>query len=146
MNGNVFECYDEQTDRRQFAKTMEALQQYAKKNLKYYKDTAPLFAVNMATTNIIKPVVPGKVKVGEVLKMDETDEAIWKEELKDYVHRDRMLKGDLAAIHAVIWGQCSEAMKAKVKASKVYEKNGGQRLLLVAEANQGSDSAVRREA
>ena len=122
MNGNVFECYDEQTDRRQFAKTMEALQQYAKKNLKYYEDTAPLFAVDMATPTISKPVAPEKIKVGEVLKMDETDEAIWKEELKDYVHRGRVLNGNLAAIHAVIWGQCSEAMKAKVKASKVYDE------------------------
>ena len=123
MNGNVFECYDEQADRQQqFAKTMEALQQYAKKNLKYYEDTAPLFAVDMATPKITKPVAPEKIKVGEVLKMDETDEAIWKEEVKDYVHRGRVLKGNLAAIHAVIWGQCSEAMKAKVKASKVYQE------------------------
>ena len=113
MNGNVvFECYDEQIDsRRQFAKTMERLKQYAKKNLKYYEDTAPLFAVNMMTPKITKPVAPPKVKVGEVVKMDETDEAICKEELKDYVHRGRVLKG-------------------------------GERLLLVVGANQGSDSSI----
>jgi hypothetical protein len=33
MNNNVFECYDEQSDRRQYAKTLEALEGYAKKNL-----------------------------------------------------------------------------------------------------------------
>jgi hypothetical protein len=32
MNGNVFECYDEQTDRRQFAKTVEALEGYVKES------------------------------------------------------------------------------------------------------------------
>ena len=44
MNGNVFECHDEQTDRRQFAKTLDALQGYAKKNLKFYEDLKPLCA------------------------------------------------------------------------------------------------------
>ena len=54
--------------------------------------------------------------------MDETDEAIWKEELKEYVQRCRVLKGNMATIHAVIWGQCSEAMRAKIKAHKGYEE------------------------
>jgi hypothetical protein len=38
MNGNVFECYDEQSDRRQYAKTVEALMGYVKKNLKCAED------------------------------------------------------------------------------------------------------------
>jgi hypothetical protein len=77
MNGNVFECHDEQTDRRQFAKTLDALQGYAKKNLKFYEDLKRLFATTMVAPNIDRPVLPKK--------MDETDEAIWKEELKEYV-------------------------------------------------------------
>ena len=40
MNGHVFECYDEQTDRRQFARTSEELHGYVKKNLKFYEDIA----------------------------------------------------------------------------------------------------------
>ena len=43
MNGNVFECYNEQTDRRQCAKTVEALGNYIKKMLKFSEDLAPLF-------------------------------------------------------------------------------------------------------
>ncbi len=35
MNGKVFECYHEQTDRRQYTKTVKALKEYAQKNLKY---------------------------------------------------------------------------------------------------------------
>ena len=58
---------------------------------------------------------------GEEMKMDETDELIWREELKAYVQRGQVLTGTLAAVHAVIWGQCSEAMKAKVKACKDYD-------------------------
>jgi hypothetical protein len=34
MNGCVFECYDEQSDRRQYAKKLEALEVHVKKVLK----------------------------------------------------------------------------------------------------------------
>jgi hypothetical protein len=34
MNGNVFECYEEQSDPRQYTKTVEALEGYVKKTLK----------------------------------------------------------------------------------------------------------------
>ena len=44
MHGNVFECYDEQADRRQFSKTVEALESHVKKTLKYSEDLTPLFA------------------------------------------------------------------------------------------------------
>jgi acetolactate synthase regulatory subunit len=37
------------------------------------------------------------------------------------VKRVTILKGNLAAVYAVIWGQCSEAMKAKVKAHDDYQ-------------------------
>jgi len=35
MNGNVFKCYEEQTNRQQYAKTLEALESHAKKTLKF---------------------------------------------------------------------------------------------------------------
>lgn len=44
MNAIVFQCYEEQSDRRQFVKTKDALDAYVKKNLKYNEDLASLFA------------------------------------------------------------------------------------------------------
>jgi hypothetical protein len=41
MQGNVFECYSEQRDRRQFAKTMEILEIYSKKKFQHFQDLAP---------------------------------------------------------------------------------------------------------
>jgi hypothetical protein len=60
MNGNVFECHEEQTDRRQYAKTLEALQGYVKKNLKFADDIAPLFATTMTEPQIVKPINSGE--------------------------------------------------------------------------------------
>jgi hypothetical protein len=34
MNGNVLECYEEQSDRRQYAKTLEALESECKERAK----------------------------------------------------------------------------------------------------------------
>jgi hypothetical protein len=41
MNGHVFECYEEQGDRRQYSKTLEALNGDVKKSCKFLQDMAP---------------------------------------------------------------------------------------------------------
>lgn len=45
---------------------------------------------------------------------------VWKEAVKSYCGRNTALLGNLAALYAVIWGQCSESMKAKIKANRDY--------------------------
>ena len=119
MGGNVFECYEEQTDRRQYAKTVEALEGHAKKTMKYPQDLAPLFAGECKLPVLEKPPRPAKVGDKEP---DEADLEIWKEDLRDLSKRKRVLRGSLSAIHAVIWGQCSEAMKARVKSLPEYDE------------------------
>ena len=115
MNGNVFECYEEQSDRRQFAKTLEALESYVKTKLAFSEDLAPLFGMEISEPTIEKPDDPGP-------NPTETDKLIWQEEVKEYVKRNRTLKGNLANVHAVIWSQSSEAMRSKVKALVEYEQ------------------------
>jgi hypothetical protein len=61
-----------------------------------------------------KPAKPGD-------DADEVDLEIWKEDIRDLSKRKRVLRGNLAAVQAVIWGQCSEAMKAKVKSLDGYD-------------------------
>ena len=113
MQGNVFECYDEQRDRRQFAKSLENLEIYSKKKFQHFQDLAPLFAVNMSEPAVAAPAEP----VGEATEMARI---IWKEAVKSYCSRTTALTGNLAALYAVIWGQCSESMKAKLKAAREY--------------------------
>ena len=114
MGGHVFECYEEQTDRRQYAKTLEALEGHVKKTMKYAEDLSTFFGDEMLAPEIERPAKPGP-------QADEVDEAIWKEELKEHVKQVRVLKGNLATMMAVIWGQCSEAMKSKLKSHDDYK-------------------------
>ena len=114
MNGNVFQCFEEQTDRRQFAKTWEALGAYVAKTIKQNDDLAPLFEENMKAPVLAKPD-----KVAE--DANEVDKAIWQLELSDFVKRKRVFQSNLAAVRAIILGQCSEAMQDKLKALESFK-------------------------
>ncbi len=114
MCGHVFECYEEQDDRRQYLKTVEALDAYARKTLPYTADLAPLFAATMKAPEVEQPD-------NIATDADKLTEMIFAEEVKEFVKCTRTLKSNLATIFAVAWGQCSEAMKARVKTRKGYE-------------------------
>jgi hypothetical protein len=115
MNGNVFQCYEEQDDRRQYAKTLEALGSHARKTMKYSEDLAPLFAETMCAPTITEP---------EDLDSNAstTKQLIYNEQIKEYVRRERELKGNMNALYSVVWEQCSDTMKAKVKAVTTYKE------------------------
>jgi hypothetical protein len=55
MNRHIFECYNEQADRRQYAKTIEALEGYIERNLDFPEDLAGLFASTPALPAQVRP-------------------------------------------------------------------------------------------
>ena len=120
MEGHVFECYEEQTDRRQYRKTVEALECYAKKTM-YPEDLAPLLVTDSTLPVLEKPPRPLPVPPATVAA--EEDIEIWKEDLRHLSKRKSVLRGNLSAIHAVIWGQCSETMRVKLRSIDEYEEN-----------------------
>jgi hypothetical protein len=137
MGGNVFECYEEQTDRRQYIKTVDALQGHVKKTMKYPEDLASLFASECRMPVLVrppKPVPPPPVPAAEgeaaQAALDneefEADLEVWKADLHELSKRKTTLRGNLSAIHAVIWGQCSEAMKSKLKSLSGYETSASE--------------------
>ena len=72
LNGNVFECYEEQgRDRRQYIKTVEALESHAKKTFKYSEDRAPLFATETRLPVLATPPKPTETAEGK--EPDEVD-------------------------------------------------------------------------
>jgi len=115
MNGHVFKCFDERDDKKQFSKTVEILGEYIAKNLKYPGDLAPL------TKHLTVPTVPRP----QHLNPDEQDPLtiqIWKKNVDSYCTQVDYLKSNLKTIFAVIYGQCSESMKAKLKSLDEFEE------------------------
>ena len=108
MNGHVFECFHEQNDRKQFDKTLEALGEHARKNLKFPEDLTSLFEMTIALPTLTEPADP-------IAGANQTQTLTWNEEVKECVKRTRQLRSNLAMTQTVAWGQCSEAMKAKLK-------------------------------
>ena len=115
MNGHVFQCYEERSDPTQYNKTMDALHDNAKRELKT-TDLSTLFG-----TTVVQPTIKKPTKLED--DADEVDQMILREEIKQYVARSKTLKSDLVALHSVTWGQCSEALKAKIKTLAGYQEN-----------------------
>jgi len=115
MNGHVFQCFNERDDKKQFAKTVESLGEYIAKNLKFPGNLAPL------TRDLTLPFIPRPQHLDD----DERDPltiAIWKKNVDSYCVRVDYLESNLKTVFAVIYGQCSELMKAKLKSLDNFEE------------------------
>ena len=79
MNGHIFGCFDEHSDKRAYTKTIEALDQHATKTYKFPEDFASLFTVEPSAPEIVKPRTPpkeGRDEVDDLIFKEATDQAI----------------------------------------------------------------------
>ena len=116
MNANLFECYEEQTDRRQFTKTLEALEAYVKTNLKCAEDLAPLFADKMAEPHLELPAEFAS-------DHSPVERIIRDEKLCEFSKSKGAFKSNMATTQAVILGQCGESMTDKLKSLTDFKAN-----------------------
>ena len=90
--------------------------------MKYPEDPTPLFATDSTLPVLEKPPRPLPVPPATVAAEDDIE--IWKEDLRNLSKPKSVLRGNLSAIHAVIWGQeCSEAMRVKLRSIDGCEDN-----------------------
>ena len=114
MNGHVFQCFNECEDKKHFSKTIEALREYIAKKLKYPGDMASL------TKDFVRPEIPEPTEL-EVSETNRLVIAIREKEVSAYCTRTDYLNSNLKTAYAVIWGQCSEGMKAKLTSLDDFE-------------------------
>ena len=100
-------------DKRQFARTLEALEEYIAKNYKHAGDMMPL------TRELKNPEIaePANLPEGEKSRVKTI---LLEKQIAAYVTRCDILESNLQATYAVIWGQCSEAMRAKLQGLEKY--------------------------
>ena len=114
MNGHVFQCFNKCEDKKQFSKTVEALGDYIAKKLKYPGDMASL------TKDFVRPEIPKPTEL-EVSETNRLVLAIWEKKVAAYCTRTDDPDSNVKTAYAVIWGQCSEAMKAKLTSLDDFE-------------------------
>ena len=66
------------------------------------------------------------INLSNLASKDQLEMLIWNEEMKEYVKQNRELQSNLVTIFTIMWGQCSEAMKAKVKLMDKYEEKSAE--------------------
>ncbi|KAG7373305.1 reverse transcriptase RNA-dependent DNA polymerase [Nitzschia inconspicua] len=125
MNGHVFQVYSESSDPKQFSATCNALQQYVEINMAHSGDMALLFS------EFKNPTLPRpRKKPTDGLDADELEVelAVWNNKIKKFGERCDTLEDNLRATYNAIWGQCSVAMRNKLKSlpdfkTKDYERD-----------------------
>jgi hypothetical protein len=101
MNGHVFQCHGETTDKQQYTKTVEALGEYISKELKHAKDVSSLYKTGKIQ------VLKEPVDLTDEEKKSDTKRMIWTIQVASYVKRIEVRESNRQTIYTVIWGQCS---------------------------------------
>jgi hypothetical protein len=128
MNGHVFQCYGEATEKNQYARTVEELEVYIGTHVKRNATDLKKMVRTMADTELERPTDLSD-------KCGQTDTAIWKAEVDMYVKQREAYRENKCALFSIIWSQCSKAMQAKIKSASNYETlhDDNDSLLLLAE-------------
>lgn len=113
MNGHVFQCYGETTEKNQFARTMEELDSYIGLHFKHYPSDIKTMVKLLSDVRIRTPVDYADGASKTVIR-------IWEKEVDAYVRQKEVYASNKVALYSVVWGQCSEAMQTKVKTDPTY--------------------------
>ena len=105
LKGHIYDCSDSrQADL--YTKTTKEIAEYVGKNYKYGND------VRLAVESLTPPTLtePSDPPQGA----SQTRERIWEKEVDEYVKRKGYLAENLKTLFSLIWGQCTDAMRAKI--------------------------------
>ena len=115
--GHVYDC-ETSTQCDQFVITTREICEYVGRTYKYGGDIK-ITLERLKVYDIPQPEAPTDLSNDEVKKL------IFSREIDEYVKRKSFLRENLKTVYSLIWGQCSEYMRAKVQANDDYENFSG---------------------
>ena len=114
LEGCTFGIHDGYTGAKKYSDNIKQLKIYAFRN--FTTDLGTLFGKSPAMPSVEKPTITDEQK------KDTAEVELHKLELKEYMEVKRKMAQEVKKMYAVIFGQCTEAMLNKVKASEDYEE------------------------
>lgn len=131
MHGHVFELPTENEDKKQFLHTLAMAKEVMQKEYKNAEDLMGLFADPMVPPVIVDPARPARPNTTN-MNPDETVIA-----MEDYQDararynaliiaadkRREKLASNTSALWALIWGQCSDGLRAKLRTLNAFSAN-----------------------
>jgi hypothetical protein len=72
------------------------------------------------TEKLVPPTVVRPADIDKTAALNIVNFTIWQEEITDYSKLMNVIQQNMKAVFAVIWGQCSESLKDKIKSANEY--------------------------
>jgi hypothetical protein len=116
MNGNVFQCHGENTDKQQFLKTVGVLKEHINKTFTY-----PQHVASICKTFTIVPLVQLPNLSKTEYEGDMGKKMMWEETMKAFIKRTNFQESNERAVYAIVWGQCSPMMQSKLESLDDYK-------------------------
>lgn len=117
MNGHVFLTPAESKDPKLFERTLEELKRYVDTTFQTgASDLSSIFSEEIKSPVLLKPE-----KLPEKYKDDVVELKLWEMTVKSYGKRKEALERNLYSLYAIVWGQCSSALQAKLTSISSFE-------------------------
>ena len=122
MNGHVFCCSTEGSDRKEFAKTFENAAFYTNVHISEAQDIVTIFT----SKDFDMPIIgkPKKAQLTDEEKKDATEvafvDALYKEQIRRYATRLDKQTANQRALYSVMWGQCSPTLQSKIQGVSTF--------------------------
>ena len=112
LMGHIYDCSFKQTDA--YTRTTKEIAEYAGRTYKFGND------VRLAVEFLEAPLmdIPDDIDEDTATK---SETRIWEKRIDEYVKRDEAYKQNMKTLYAVIWGQCTEALRAKLQAKDTHK-------------------------
>jgi hypothetical protein len=111
LNGYIFDCSYHQSD--EYTKTIKEIAEYVGRTYKYGNDAK--LAIEYLRTPVFQiPADPAETA-------SRSEQKIWEKEIDEYVKRKSVYNENMKSAYSVVWGQCSNAMRAKLESRDTHE-------------------------
>ena len=112
LNGHIYDCSYPRTSPDMYAVTTREIAEYMGRKYRQGGD------IRMALERLEMPTM--RAPDDPPANATRSEERAWEVEVAEHVKRQGMLRENLRVAYAVIFGQCSEAMRQKIKAHRNF--------------------------
>jgi hypothetical protein len=114
LKGHVYDCASAAKAADMYTKTTREIAEYVGREYKY----SAILVRGIET--LVEPVVPPPDELPDGASA--LDRRMWEKRIDKIIEQEERLKDITSRAYALVWGQCSEALREKVKAHKDYAK------------------------
>ena len=111
LKGHIFDCTDSR-DADTFCNTKKEVAIYIGSKYDYGAD------ISLAVEELVLPTIDVPADIAS--NASATVKRIWEKRIDAFVKRETMLEGNIKTLYSLVWGQCTESLRAKLESDKDY--------------------------